>query len=250
MIKGWEHFKIHFRQFSKDFILVGGVASHLQLEEIGAPKVRPTKDLDIVLMMRPSHDFLNHLKKYIKDGGYEIQKGDDEHAWFYRFQNPKHNDYPEMIELFASANKDLNLFEEQHIIPVTTPTGIISLSAILLDDDYFELIKNNAVENDGIYLLSPLALIPFKAKAYLEIKERKEDSKKWKKHRSDIINLTVSFLNKDNKALLTGQVREHFKEFITQLNKEMTDDIIKGACQEKITKDEVITLLEEVFLKD
>jgi hypothetical protein len=250
MIKGWEHFKTHFRQFSKDFILVGGVASHLQLEEIGAPKVRPTKDLDIVLMMRPSRDFLNHLKKYIKDGGYEIQKGADEHAWFYRFQNPKHDDYPEMIELFASADKDFKLFEEQHIIPVTTPSGVKSLSAILLDDEYFELIKNNAVENEGVYLLSPLALIPFKAKAYLEIKERNEDAKKWKKHRSDIINLTVSFLNKDNRQTLTGRVREHFKEFIIQLDREITDDSIKGACQQKIAKSDVMTLLEEVFLKN
>ena len=49
MIKGLDHFKEYFREYSDNFILVGGVASYLLLDEAGAPKVRPTKDLDIVL---------------------------------------------------------------------------------------------------------------------------------------------------------------------------------------------------------
>ena len=117
MIHGLNHFKARFSNFAENFILVGGVAAHLQLEEAGAARVRPTKDLDIVLMMKPSEDFLKALKVYIGEGEYEIQKGDNDHATFYRFQKPKIAEFPLMIELFATADKNFELFDKQHIIP-------------------------------------------------------------------------------------------------------------------------------------
>jgi len=58
MIRGLEHFKDFFKNHSNNFILIGGVASYLLLDEAGAPKVRATKDLDIVVMMKPTEDFL------------------------------------------------------------------------------------------------------------------------------------------------------------------------------------------------
>jgi len=186
MIRGLDHFREYFRSCSENFILVGGVASYLLLNEAGAPRLRPTKDLDIVLIMKPSEVFLNAIKEYIKLGKYEIQRGSRDQATFYRFQKPKHDEFPIMIELFATTEADFKLFEGQHIIPVVNDAGIESLSAILLDEEYYAIIKKNAVEKDGIYILNEKALIPFKAKAYLEIKERGEDSKNWKKHRGDI----------------------------------------------------------------
>lgn len=74
-----------------------------------------------------------------------------------------------MIELFAAAEGSLDLSEDQDIVPVVNEAGIESLSAILLDDEYYAIIKKNAVEKDGIYILNEMALIPFKGKAYLEI---------------------------------------------------------------------------------
>jgi hypothetical protein len=62
MIHGLAHFKNRFSKYSDNFILVGGVATHLQLEFAGATRVRPTKDLDIVLMMKPSSIDFKNLK--------------------------------------------------------------------------------------------------------------------------------------------------------------------------------------------
>lgn len=248
MIHGLNHFKARFSTFSENFILVGGVAAHLQLEEAGAARVRPTKDLDIVLMMKPSEDFLKSLKLYISEGEYEIQKGDNDHATFYRFQKPKKAEFPLMIELFATADKNFELFDKQHIIPISTPKEVESLSAILLDDEYFELIQSYAVLKDGINLINERALIPFKAKAYLEIKERKEDSKHWKKHRGDIINLTVMFLTEDSKVELKGKVRAHFEQFMSQFRAELTPEIVRGACEQDIPPNNIISLLEKTFL--
>ncbi|MFZ4715439.1 MAG: hypothetical protein ACOYL6_17070 [Bacteriovoracaceae bacterium] len=248
MIKGLDHFKDYFRQHSDSFILVGGVASYLLLDEAGAPRVRPTKDLDIVLMMKPSDEFLNAIKAYIKAGGYEIQRGKQDQATFYRFLKPTDDKYPVMIELFATAEAEFKLFEDQHIIPIADSAGVQSLSAILLDEEYYTIIKKNAVEKDGINLLNEWALIPFKAKAYLEIKERGEDSKNWKKHRGDIINLAVAFLTDESEEKLTGKVKVHFQEFIRQFKEELTDEIILGACNQKITKLTIIGLLEKTYL--
>ena len=126
--------------------------------------------------------------------------------------------------------------------------GIESLSAILFDGECYSIIKKNAVEKDGIYLLNEMALIPFKAKAYLEIKERGEDSKNWKKHRADIINLAVTFLTDETEEKLTGSVREHFLKFMEQVKSELTPDVVKGACSQKVPVDRIISLLEGTFL--
>ena len=249
MIHGLEHFRARFAEHAENFILVGGVAAYLQLEEAGAPRVRPTKDLDIVLMMKPTGEFLKAIREYVTEGEYEIQKGDNGQATFYRFQKPKKTEFPIMLELFATAEKSFELFDNQHIIPITTPKDVESLSAILLDEEYYELIQIHAVLKNGINIIDEKALIPFKAKAYLEIKERKEDSKNWKKHRGDIINLAVAFLTEDSSVELKGKVRAHFEQFIEQLRVEITPDIVLGACDQKIAPDEIIRLLEHTFLK-
>lgn len=248
MVKGLEHFKDYFRAHSENFILVGGVATYLLLDEVGAAKVRATKDLDIVLIMKPSSDFLNAIKAYIKLGDYEIQMGNKGQATFYRFQKPKGDEFPVMIELFATAVGNLDLNEGQHIVPVVNEAGIESLSAILLDDEYYAIIKKNAVEKDGIYLLNEMGLIPFKAKAYLEIKARGGDSRDWKKHRGDIINLAVASLTEESEEKLKGKVRDHFLEFMEDLKRDLTPEIIHGACEQKIPVETVIDLLERTFL--
>ncbi|MFP5386732.1 MAG: hypothetical protein ACLGHN_11675 [Bacteriovoracia bacterium] len=198
--------------------------------------------------MKPSPEFLKAIKDYIKLGDYEIQKGNKGQATFYRFQKPKKEEFPVMIELFATSEGDFDLDEGQHIVPVANEAGIESLSAILLDDEYYAIIKKNAVEKDGIYVLNEMALIPFKAKAYLEIKERGGDSKEWKKHRGDIINLTVAFLTEESEEKLSGKVRVHFLDFMKQLKQELNPEVIEGACEQKISKETIINLLEKTFL--
>ncbi len=205
-------------------------------------------DLDIVLIIKPSDEFLNALKEYIRLGEYEIQKGQKDKATFYRFKTPKDDKFPIMLEFFSADKADLELYDEQHIIPITDFEGAKSLSAILLDDEYFAIIRKNAIERDGIFLINERALIPFKAKAYLEIKARGEDSKNWKKHRGDIINLAVNVLTEESEERLTGKVREQFVEFMNQFNQELTEDIITGACNQKISKETVVSLLERTFL--
>lgn len=124
MIRGLEHFRTFFKDHSENFVLIGGVASYLLLEEAGAPKVRATKDLDIVVMAKPTKDFQVGIKQYIKQGGYEIQKGVNDQASFYRFQKPADDKFPFMLEFFASADANFDLYPEQHIIPMSSTKGV------------------------------------------------------------------------------------------------------------------------------
>ena len=71
------------------------------------------------------------------------------------------------------------------LTPLLIDDEISSLSAILLNEAYYELLKTGQKMVDGIPALSPTCLIPFKAKAWLDLKERKlngdqVDSKKYK----------------------------------------------------------------------
>ena len=72
---------------------------------------------------------------------------------------------------------------------------ISSLSASLLDDDYYEFLKRGKVTVDGVTVLDAAYLIPFKAKAWMDLTDRKTageyvDSKNIKKHKNDVFRLT------------------------------------------------------------
>ena len=74
--------------------------------------------------------------------------------------------------------------------PIHISDEAISLSAILLDDEYYELLKNGVVEVDEVSVLDLVHIILFKIKAWLDLSERREngehiDSKNIKKHKID-----------------------------------------------------------------
>ena len=78
-----------------------------------------------------------------------------------------------MIEIF-SKNPDFIILEDDTVLtPLLIDDEISSLSAILLNEAYYELLKTGQKMVDGIPVLSPTCLIPFKAKAWLDLKERK-----------------------------------------------------------------------------
>ena len=75
-----------------------------------------------------------------------------------------------MIEIF-SRNPDFIILEDDAVLtPLLIDDEISSLSAILLNEAYYELLKTGQKMVDGIPVLSPTCLIPFKAKAWLDLK--------------------------------------------------------------------------------
>lgn len=167
MIKGLDKSRAHFEQNRDAFVLIGGVACHEWLASQGLP-FRVTKDIDLVLIIEAlDQSFTNKLWGFIEAGGYEIREkaGNRE---LYRFSKPKDDNYPAMIEIFSRKPAALELAEGQRVVPVTLDEGTASLSALLLDDDYYSLIMSHRTQGDDLPRVNPVALIPLKARAWLD----------------------------------------------------------------------------------
>lgn len=73
----------------------------------------------------------------------------------------------------------------------------MSLSAILLDDEYYNLlVKGNLLVN-GFSVVNIETILIFKVRAWLDLKERKDageliDSNNIKKHKNDIFRLLAN----------------------------------------------------------
>ena len=123
-----------------------------------------------------------------------------------------------MIELFSRRIEEILLSDDAILTPLPLENDISSLSAILLDNNYYGFIKSGIRVMDGLPILDADHLIPLKAKAWLDLTERKAkggqiDSKHIKKHKNDIITLS-DLLQPDTRVDLPKSVRNDFAKFI------------------------------------
>jgi len=104
---------------------------------------------------------------------------------------------------------------------------ISSLSAILLDNDYYEFLKQGKVVVDGVTVLDAAYLIPFKAKAWMDLTDRKAagehvDSKNIKKHKNDVFRLT-ELIDPTAKIVAPQRVYADIQEFVQRMKNESVD---------------------------
>jgi predicted nucleotidyltransferase len=221
MIKGLDLFRNHFAGMEEQYILIGGAACDLQMSLTPFP-FRATHDLDIVLCVEGlTADFGRRFWDFIRLGGYQIQEKSNGSKKFYRFKAPVSNLYPDMIELFARKPDVFGKVELQGLTPIPLPDDVSSLSAILLDDDYYSLMLANKTTQNGISLLTPPALIVLKAKAWMDLSARREkgehiDAKDVKKHRNDILRL-ATMLSPDTHLLLPDAIYSDMTDFLRRL---------------------------------
>ena len=132
-----------------------------------------------------------------------------------------------MIEIF-SRNPDFIILEDDAVLtPLPIDDEISSLSAILLNEAYYELLKSGQMIVDGVPVLRPTCLIPFKAKAWLDLKERKlngekVDSKDIRKHKNDVFRLT-QLITADTRQHLSPEIEEDMRKFLSEITDEMVD---------------------------
>ena len=101
MAYGTEIFRQHFRDYTDQYVLIGGTACDLLFNEAGM-QFRATKDIDMVLVVEAlTTDFAQRFWQFIEDGGYKARQRSNGQPEFYRFVEPEVTGYPEMIELFA-----------------------------------------------------------------------------------------------------------------------------------------------------
>ena len=129
----------HFQEFCKDldehYVVVGGFATLMLLDNEIANHGKATYDIDLVLLSSNSKEITQRIKQYVKEGDYKIQIGSVDQYQYYRFIEPKKENFAKEIELFASNENMLELDENQRIIPIDPEDGLYSLSAIMLDKE-------------------------------------------------------------------------------------------------------------------
>jgi hypothetical protein len=224
MVKGLEKFSEHFAGHSNKFILIGGTACAILMEGAGLD-FRNTKDLDIVLIIEAIDlGFGKILWDFIKKGDYEnIQKSTGEKE-FYRFYNPKDESFPYMLELFARNPDLLDIPEGSTLTPVSLDEEISSLSAILLNDEYYNFILDGIKKIDrlnGLPIINTEFLIPLKAKAFLDLTDTKArggqiDSRDIKKHKNDILRL-YNLLTPETRIPLPPTIKNDLLAFIEHI---------------------------------
>jgi hypothetical protein len=249
MIKGIDTFKAYFHDYKDQYVLIGGAACDIIFEDAGSG-FRATKDFDMVLIAEAlTPEFGRRFWKFILDGGYEHLIKSNGSPQFFRFSKPKDLDFPHMIELFSTS--DVFLENPDHkCIPIHLGDDIYSLSAILLNKEYYQLLSKGKIIIDDVVILSALNLIPFKAKAWLDLSDRKAqgyrvDERDIKKHKNDVIRLAAIVPGKE-RCELTEAIKADLDMFITLLAKEPVDPRVIGISG--IQFDDIIQVLRKAYI--
>ncbi|MDD3685776.1 MAG: hypothetical protein PHE56_03305 [Bacteroidales bacterium] len=206
MVKGLRKFRDYFSHYAEQYLIIGGTACDIILNNAGFIP-RTTKDIDIVLIVEAlDSSFVKKFWDFVREANYDSHQKGVHSKKYYRFTNPENEDFPYQIELF-SRNPDLKLFSaESHLTPIPVDEDLSSLSAILLNSEYYKFVIKNCAVIEEINCATKQSLICLKAKAFLEILERlergsTEDRKKLKKHQNDVFRLALLLTDEDIFAL-------------------------------------------------
>lgn len=251
-MKGLNTFAEHFKAYGDAYIVIGGAACHDHFENLGL-EFRATNDIDTVLVIEVLDDaFIAHFWDFIIQGSYKRNEIAEEKR-YYRFINPQAEDYPVQVELFSRNPDVIPPNDGMRFTPIPADEDISSLSAILMNDDYYFFTLENTVRNGLLHRADDLALICLKAKAFLDLSERKAvghriDSKHIKKHRNDVFRLAATLAG-DKDITLPGSIQKDIASFIEQMEKNPPDtkNLFKKMGLGAISADDVIGQLKKTF---
>lgn len=219
MVGGLNSFKEWFLGYEQNYAIIGGTACDLLMNEAGLD-FRVTKDIDMVLIIEAlDADFGSRFWEYIKTAGYKHLRKSTSTPRFYRFSDPNTQEYPQMIELFSRRTEGIALPPDAVLTPLPIEDDVSSLSAIILDDEYYYFLKSGVKILSDVSILDAAHLIPFKAKAWLDLSKRREngdhvDSKKIKKHKDDVLSLS-GLLSPDIHVTLPKSIMEDMQQFLS-----------------------------------
>ena len=176
---------------------------------------------------------------FVKEGGYENRQKSSGKPQFYRFSKPEDPAFPAMLELFARTDVDLR-DAESGLMPIHID-----------DDEYYRLLVENRASASGVAVLSVEGLIPFKAKAWLDLSARRAggqavDEKSVKKHRNDVCRLATLLAGGERPAMSEG-VRADMRRFLEAYESGPVDP--KALKIKGVGAQQVVEVLKSVYLR-
>lgn len=248
-MRGIDKFRERFAGHDGEYVLIGGGACDLLFGEAGQD-FRATRDLDLVLLVEAlTPEFGRVFWDFIREGGYENRQKSSGQPQFYRFSKPKDPNFPAMLELFART--DINLRDGNlGLMPLHIDDEVSSLSAILLDEEYYKLLVENRVSADSIAVLSAEGLIPFKAKAWLDLSAKRADGqtvdeKSVKKHRNDVCRLATLLTGNEHPAM-SEVIRADMRRFMEAYESHPVDP--KALNIKGVSAQQIVRVLKDVYL--
>jgi hypothetical protein len=222
MVKGIDMFREAFKDFADNYVIIGGTACDIILEDSEEVEPRATDDIDMILVVeKVTPEFGRHFWQFIADGEYQNRQrkrgeGKEPVPELYRFIKPK-SGYPVQIELLSVQPSVLGEPTGFHLTPIPLGEELSSLSAILIDSVCYDFTIRNSIIDNGLRVASPVALIALKSRAFLNLTKEKETnpnvrSRDIKKHRMDVF-LLMSQIAQDERFELPESIRETLQEF-------------------------------------
>jgi hypothetical protein len=248
VIKGLEVFKEYFRDFQNQYVLIGGAACDIVFGEVNLA-FRVTKDFDMVLIIEAlTPEFGRRFWDFIGEGGYENRVKSSGIPQFYRFDKPKTPSFPFMIELFARSE---SVFDDHThgCRPLHLGDEISSLSAILLNNDYYQLLLTGKTLLSDVTILPHTYMVLFKAKAWLDLTSRKAagqqiDERDIRKHKNDVARLAALFAGNETCAV-PADVLADMALFIEAFEKEPPD--MKSLGLSSVTGKDITDMLKRIY---
>ena len=249
MVSGVESFRKWFAEYTDQYTIIGGTACDLLMSEDGLD-FRATRDIDMVLIVESlTPEFGRRFWEYVKAAGYEHRNKSTGEPQFYRFSKPSSREYPYMIELFSGRVDAIELPEDAVLTPLPLDDEISSLSAILMDADYYQFLREGKVVLNDIPVLDAAHVIPFKAKAWLDLTERNRngehvDSKNIRKHKNDVFRLSI-LLTSDIRVILSAAIRSDLEKFFSAMEAETID--LKAFGIRSQSQQEILQKLKTIY---
>jgi hypothetical protein len=225
MVVGLDTFSAHFKDFQESYIIIGGTACDIIIEEAGFIP-RATDDIDMILIVEAlSPEFVAKFWDFIKQGRYAIQQKNQEERNCYRFANPANANFPKQLELFCKEPDVIDVNQGAHLTPIPVEEGLSSMSAILLDQNYYNYTIEHSEVKEGVHYATPQTLICLKAFAFLNNTERKAAgqpvrSVDIKKHKNDVFRM-VMMLTENDQFILPDTIKVDMQKFVDTIKNDL-----------------------------
>jgi hypothetical protein len=249
VVRGLNVFMDRFAGFQARYLLIGGAAVEVAMDAAGL-QFRVTKDIDIVLHIEAlDAEFAAAFWAFVADGGYEFKERSTDKPTLYRFSKPTDESFPYMLELFSRRPGLIEPSADCHLTPLPIAEEVSSLSAILLDDDYYDFVQEGTRVDGGLSVLAPEYIVPLKARAWIDLTDRHERGEAVsrddiKKHRNDIIRLS-QLISPGARIALPDAIGGDLKQFVARALHDGAEPRIFGVIG--MTLQDVRLLLDAVY---
>ncbi|MDR1879443.1 MAG: hypothetical protein LBQ78_00735 [Tannerellaceae bacterium] len=256
MVKGLEKFKEYFVGFEDNYVIIGGTACDIILQDTDM-RPRATDDIDMILVIeKMTPEFGKRFWDFITLGEYKTRqrkRGVKESTpELFRFIHPR-GSFPVQIELLSKHPDVLGEPTGFHLTPIPVGENISSLSAILMDEEYYSQTIKGSIVEDGLRIANPLSLLCLKVNAFLNLtKDKKTNpairSADIKKHRDDVFKLLAMRIDPLTPVELPVTIKETLNAFIRQMEESLPNQSLQDSLQR--TDDDVrgyLSIMKEIF---